>query len=384
MWLVPLSALLDTHGLQSIKVLAFATSALAAFISPCLFGGMADRSASPVNVLRGLSLAAAASSTLVGCAIQFHWNPWLVLGLLQVTALCLAPAFSLISSIVLARLQFAQTEFGPIRAMATLGWIVGCWVNSAFHADSSALAIYLAAAACVLVCVCSCFVPAQQSVRLAGKLSWHERLGLDALSLLKNRDHRVVFIIVAVFNIPLTGFYPYAPTHMREVGFTHITAWMSLAQTTEVLSMFALGALLHRCRLKWIIAWGLGIGIVRFALCALPSKIGLLAGTTLHGASYALVYITAQIYVEQRVDPAWRTRAQALLNLMYNGFGSLIGYLACGWWFGACTHPTGTQWPVFWLGLMAVMVVVMVYFLAAYHGKGGGTDGKVKQEAKPA
>jgi len=46
----------------------------------------------------------------------------------------------------------------------------------------------------------------------------------------------------------------------------------------------------------------------------------LLAGTTLHGACYALVYITAQIYVEQRVDPGWRARAQALLNLMYNGF----------------------------------------------------------------
>jgi MFS family permease len=372
MWLVPLSAMLDAHGLRSIKVWAFATNALAAFVSPLLFGGMADRSASPVPVLRGLSLAAAGLAAMVGAAIQFHANPWLVLALIQATALCLAPAFSLISSIVLARLQFAQLEFGPIRAMATLGWIAGCWVLSAFHADSSALAVYLAGAGSLLVCLCAGFVPPQKSLRPAGQLSWHARLGLDALTLLKNRDHRVIFIIVAAFNIPLTGFYPYAPLHIHQLGLARVSAWMSLAQTTEVLSMFALGALLHRCRLKWILACGLAIGVIRFALCALPFKAGLLAGTTLHGACYALVYITAQIYVEQRVDPAWRTRAQALLNLMYNGFGSLIGYLACGAWFAACTHPAGTRWPVFWSGLAAAMTVVLVYFLAAYQGRKAG------------
>jgi MFS family permease len=332
MWLVALSALLDAHGLRPNKVWAFATNALAAFVSPLLIGAMADRSESPVQVLRGLSFAAAVGAAMVGSALQFHRNPWLVLALIQGTALCLAPAFSLISSIVLARLQFAQSEVGPIRAMATLGWMGGCWVISAFHADSSALAVYLAAAASLLVCLCAGFVPPQKSLRQSGgQLSWHARLGLDALTLLKNRDHRVIFIIVAAFNIPLTGFYPYAPLHIHEMGLTRVSAWMSLAQTTEILSMFALGALLHRCRLKWILACGLAIGVVRFVLCALPFKIGLLAGTTLQGASYALVFITAQIYVEQRVDPCWRTRAQALLNLMYNGFGSLIGYLACGW-----------------------------------------------------
>jgi MFS family permease len=368
-WLVPLSALLDAHGLRSIKVWAFATNALAAFVSPLLFGGMADRSESPVRVLRGLSFAAAALAAMAGTAIQFRWNAWLALALIQATALCMSPAFSLISSIVLARLQFAQLEFGPIRAMATVGWMAGCWVISAFHADSSALAVYLGAAASLLVCLCAGFVPPQLSPRSAGRLSWHERLGLDALTLLKNRDHRVIFIIVGAFNITLTGYYPYGPLQIRELGFTRVSAWMSLAQTTEVLSMFALGALLHRFRLKWILACGLAIGVVRFALCALPFREAMLAGTTLHGACYALVFITAQIYVEQRVDPGWRTRAQALLNLMYNGFGSLIGYLACGWWFAVCAHPSGTQWPVFWSGLAAGMAVVLVYFLAAYQGR---------------
>jgi len=116
-----------------------------------------------------------------------------------------------------------------------------------------------------------------------------------------------------------------------------------------------------------------------FALCALPFKAGLLAGTTLQGASYALVYITAQIYVEQRVDPGWRARAQALLNLMYNGFGSLIGYLACGWWFAACTHPPARNGG-FLVRVGGGMAVVLVYFLAAYRGQGAGPAAKLTNQ----
>ncbi len=48
MWFVPLSTVLDAHGLHAIKPYAFATTALAAFVSPLVFGAMADRQASPV------------------------------------------------------------------------------------------------------------------------------------------------------------------------------------------------------------------------------------------------------------------------------------------------------------------------------------------------
>jgi len=75
---------------------------------------------------------------------------------------------------------------------------------------------------------------------------------------------------------------------------------------------------------------------------------------------------------------------QALLNLMYNGFGSLIGYLACGWWFAACTRPAGTQWPVFWSVLAAAMAVVLVYFLVAYQGRRAGPQHRHKRARRQA
>src|SRR5690348_14976370 len=55
MWFVPLTSVLDAHGLHAIRPYAFATSAVAALVSPLFFGGLADRHWSPVVVLRWLA-----------------------------------------------------------------------------------------------------------------------------------------------------------------------------------------------------------------------------------------------------------------------------------------------------------------------------------------
>ncbi|MCC6819894.1 MAG: MFS transporter [Verrucomicrobia subdivision 3 bacterium] len=369
MWFVPLSSVLDAHGYHAIKAYAFATSALAAFISPLIFGAMADRHASPVKVLRGLALATAAAMALATTAIQLHWSPWLVLVLIQLHALCSSPTWSISSTIIFARLEDAKKEFGPIRAMATLGWMAGCWLVSWLNADSSPVAGYAGAVTWLGVVAFTFFLPMLETPKSAEHLTLRQRLGLDALTLLKNPDHRVVFITVALFAIPLCGFYPFTPPHLRELGLEHTSAWMTLGQVTEIITMFMLGGLLLRWRLKWIFAAGLSFGVLRFALSAINGKAWLLAGVMLHGCSFTLVFITAQIYLDQRVEAAWRARAQALMALMSSGVGNLIGYLGTGWWFATCVRPGGTQWPIFWGGLAVIVAAVLVYFLIAYHGR---------------
>jgi hypothetical protein len=307
---------------------------------------------------------------LASTAIGLNWPPLAVLGLIQLQALCASPMFSLASAIAFARLADAKLEFGPIRSMATLGWMAGCLVVSALRADNSALAGFSAAGMWLVVAGFTLFLPTPARLSAAGTLSWHERLGLDALTLLKNRDHRVVFIMTTLFCIPLAGFYPYAPPHLRALGFQRTTAWMSLGQVTEIVAMLTLGGLLGRWRLKWIFTCGLGIAMARFALSALDSKAGLLTGVILHGCSFTLVLITAQIYLDQRVDPAWRTRAQALMTLMNSGVGNLLGYLGTGWWFNVCARSGETHWPRFWGGLALAVALVLAYFVAAYRGKG--------------
>jgi MFS family permease len=92
----------------------------------------------------------------------------------------------------------------------------------------------------------------------------------------------------------------------------------------------------------------------------------------LHGCSYTLVMITAQIYLDQRVDPAWRGRAQALMSLLNSGIGNLVGYLGVGGWFAACTSTGHTRWPWFWGGMALATAAVLVFFLAVYRGRGAG------------
>jgi len=368
MWFVPLSNVLHAHGFDHIRPYAFAASAIAAFISPLIFGAMADRHFSPVKVLRALSFATAVAMALASTAIKWKTSAWIVLALIQLHALCSSPTWSLSSSIVFARLADARKEFGPIRAMATLGWMAGCWAISLLHADTSTMAGYSGAITWLLVCAFTFFLPSAEP-KPSQHLKWYERLGLDALQLLKVRDHRVVFITTVLFSIPLAAFYPYAPPHLRQLGLTQTSAWMSLGQVTEMIAMFGLGGLLLKYRLKWIFAAGLAFGVMRYVLSALDTPLWLLTGVLLHGASFTLVFITAQIYLDQRVDSAWRTRAQALLSVVNGGVGNLLGYLTTGWWFTACTRETITRWSTFWLGLAVAVAAVLIYFLGAYRGR---------------
>ena len=233
----------------------------------------------------------------------------------------------------------------------------------------------------LLVSAMTFWLPALETPKAVEGLAWTQRLGLDALTLLRNRDHRVVFVATTLFTIPLAGFYPYTPPHLRQLGFVHTSAWMSLGQVTEIVAMLALGALLLRWRMKWILAGGLAIGAVRFGLCALGTPWSVMGGVILHGGSFTLVYITAQIYLDQRVDPAWRGRGQALMALLNSGVGSMIGYLGTGAWFATCTLGGAPRWPLFWGGLAAVSGVVLVFFLATYRGLGTGM--LRHEEAKP-
>jgi MFS family permease len=370
MWFVPLTNVLDAHGLQAIKPLAFAASGVAAFISPLFFGAMADRHAAPVTVLRWLAVATAGAMAAASLAMQAGAGAAIVLGLILVHALCSAPAWGLAATVVFSGIRGQGRNFGPIRAVATLGWMAGCWLVSLVGADASVRSGYGGAMAWLAVAGLSLRLPTGTAPRLAGAPTWRERFGLDALTLLRNRDHRVVFVMAALFNMPLVAFYPYTPPHLREVGLEHTAAWMSLGQVTEIVAMLALARLLLRWRLKWIFAAGLFLGGLRFALCALDTRAGLLLGISLHGASYTLVLITAQIYLEERIDPAWRARAQALLSLMVGGVGSVAGYLGSGWWFARQAGEAGTNWPVFWGGLAAAGGAVLAYFLVAYHGRG--------------
>jgi len=318
-----------------------------------------------------LAVASAAATALAGWGIAHRWPSLVVLALLQVYALVAVPTSSITSTIIFSRLKDSQRQFGPLRAFATFGWMCGCWLVSGLSLDASPSTFYLGGIFWMILALFTCMLPALPPLP-GPPMTLRQRMGWDALALLRHHDHRVVFLTVALFSIPLAAFYPFAPPHLQHLGFQRTAAWMTLGQITEITAMFCLAGLLANWRLKWIFATGLFVGLVRYALCALNQKAWLLAGITLHGFSFALVYVTAQIYLNERVETAWRARAQALMSLMSSGVGNLIGYVGTGLWFQACSPGGNTRWTIFWSWLAAAIGCVFVFFLVAYHGRTAG------------
>ena len=289
MWFVPLGAVLDAHGMSALKPYAFATSALAAFVSPLIFGAMADRHASPVVVLRGLGRGHRRGDGPRRHGHQRGGSPWLVLALIQLHSLCTAPTFSISTAIIAfapAKLPagvWSDSRDGHVRLD---GRLLDHQPDQRGHLRRGRLCGGDRVAGGRRVHLLLPTVPPPKST---GPVTLRQRLGWDALALLKNRDHRVVFITAALFNIPLAAMFPFTPTHLRELGLTHTTAWLSLGQITEIIAMFMLAGLLTRWRVKWILAVGLALGVVRYSLCALDTKFGALVGISLHGCAYTLV-----------------------------------------------------------------------------------------------
>lgn len=370
MWNVPLANVFSAHGRAHLIPWVFATTAISAFISPLFVGALADQKHSPVILLRWLTALTSALLFLTCGSLAWQWSDGLVLACAQALALAATPVWSLANSIIFSQLREAKTQFGPLRACATGGWMVGCWIVSfVLHADTTLAGGVTAALLWLGVCLLTWTLPHIPPGETLSHRTWKQILGLDALQLLAHRDHKVVFITAALYYVPLAAFYPYTSRHLHDLGTQNIAAVVSLGQTTEVLVMLLLAKVLARFRLKWVFLSGIAICVVRYSMNAFDTKAWIMLGTWLHGFAFTLYFITLQIYLEERIDPKWRVRAQALLAFLMNGVGNLVGYLGGGWWHATCTSGGVTDWPRFWWGEAALTAAVCLFFALAYRGR---------------
>ncbi|MBX3423150.1 MAG: MFS transporter [Pirellulaceae bacterium] len=369
-WFVPMTPILNQAGLSQLTPYAFAASAVSALLSPLFFGAMADRSVSPAKVLRWTALITAVLVSLVAGCIQSQSPRWLILTVIQIQYLFCTPAASLTGSIVFTQLRHARHQFGSIRAWGTIGWMAGCWAVSLMHLDGSTLSFVFSSLLWLLLSIYTLVLPELPTASGSPqRLTLHERFGLDAWSLMRVRDHRTIFITGALVAIPFSAFYPITPAHLRDLGFERTSAWMSLGQVSEIAAMMFVTGLLSSWRFKWVITAGLACGLLRYVLYACNASVPVLLGIGLHGFAFTFTYISTQIYLAQRIEAAWTTRAQALLSLMIGGVGNLIGYLTTGWWLTMCRDDQHVDWQLYWSGLGGLVLLISLYFMSSYRGQ---------------
>ncbi len=378
-WFPSLTNIFVEAGLKDWVPLAFMVPPFCALIGPLIGGALADQRLPANRLYLWATLLCVFLLEAAFFALDAGWHPFWFLLFIAGHAVLSGPTWGFLATISMKHLVDAERQYPLVRVGATIGWIVGGLMTSyVLKADSSPLAGYAAGVvrlASVGLALCLPHTPPLGVVR-----DWRSRLGLDAFGLMKERDHLVFFVVTALFSIPITAFYMHGPEFLKALGDARPTGTMTIAQVLEIVSMLALGALLARHSVKAVLLWAIGLSVLRFAMSAqagVSDQIGWhIGGLALHGVCYTLYFVTAQIFLDRRVEPGLRGQAQGLLMMVSGGLGPLVGAWMCGALKLRLVGDDGHGWTTYWSVLAGMIAVCFLLFAIFYRGLGKPRPGQ--------
>ena len=100
-------------------------------------------------------------------------------------------------------------EFGPIRVLGTLGWIVAGLIIGAEKLEATAHPLRIAAATSIVMGLYCLTLPHTPPLARGAKLSAGSLIPREALSLLKDRSMAVFAIASFLICIPLQFYYAF-------------------------------------------------------------------------------------------------------------------------------------------------------------------------------
>lgn len=370
-WLPALTNIFKAKGLGEWVPLVFMVTPFCALFSPLISGALADQRLAANRLFSWSSLLSAIALLGAFGALDAGWNPWWFLVFIGLYSLFSTPGWGLLATISLTHLEHGEKQYPIVRLGATLGWMAAGLITSlVLRADVSPLGGHASAVMRFVSAGMAFMLPHTPPLGRPG--GWKSRLGLSAFSLMKNRDHCVFFVVTALFSIPLAAFYMNGPEMLRVLGDQRSTATMAIAQITEIAAMLLVGSMMMRYRVKIVLLWALGFSVIRFAMSSYAGATGLIGwhigGLALHGMCYTFYFITAQVFLDRRVDPGMRGQAQGLLALVTSGLGPLVGAWVCGNLHRYFVTPDGKGWMEFWGSLSLMILVCFIAFALLYRG----------------
>jgi nucleoside transporter len=311
-------------------------------------------------------------------------TPVLFIGLLLVHNLCYMPTLGLANSLAFHNIADQEKEFPRIRVFGTFGWIAAglfiSFVLSRFTdvvAEQTALPIYAAAVASLLLGVYSFSLPHTPPRGAGTRVSARTVLGLDAFRQLGSRSFYVFVISSLLLCIPLAAYYNYTQVYLQAAGVANIAATQTLGQMSEIVFMLLMPFFFVRLGVKWMLLVGMGAWALRYVLFALAAPDAIFwmiaVGILLHGICYDFFFVTGQIYVDKKSTPAIRGQAQGFLVFVTYGVGMLIGAWIAGQVYNRFqadgTGLTLQQWQQFWWIPAIFALLVAVFFALLFRDR---------------
>ena len=344
----------------------YATTNLAAMIAPFFVGMIADRFFSAQKVLAALHLLGGVFIYLASMQTTFAAFYPLILA----HTLCYMPTMALTNSVAFAQMSDPGKQFPTIRVLGTIGWIAAGQLVSLLGYDLDVRIFHIAALSSVGLAVFCLFLPDTPPRAKGEPVSIRAILGLDALSLMKDRSFAVFMIGSFLICIPLAFYYNLTGSFLGDRGVKDVAATMSWGQMSEIFFMLVFPLCFARLGVKWMLIVGMAAWAGRYFLFSshVPgsSLWPVYIGVILHGVCYDFFFVTGQVYVDQRADERIRSAAQGFIAFATYGLGMFVGSMIQGKVAAAYTAGDVKAWDKIWIVPALGSLGVLLLFLAMF------------------
>jgi len=346
--------------------MAYETQSIGAIIAPFIIGLIADRYLAAQKILGLLHLLGAALLFIVSNADNFFaFYPYIFIYMLLYM-----PTLALANSVAFHQMENPSKEFASIRVLGSVGWIVAGLIIGYFGWEGSQTlknTFYMSSIASAFLGLYSFTLPNTPPKLGSNKLKIREILGLDALSMLKDKGFLFFFIASILICIPLAFYYQHANQFLNEIGMKAAASKMILGQISEVLFLLLLPLFIKRYGIKnalivGILAWGVRYMLFAFGDTGVKSWM-LIFGILLHGVCYDFFFVSGQIYTDFKAGEKYKSTAQGLITLATYGLGMLIGFRFAGWLTDQYISDIGHLWKNIWIQPAIFSFVVLTLFL---------------------
>ena len=366
---------LDASGAQT--ALAYSTQSWGAIIAPFIIGLVADKYFNAERLLGVIHCVGAVLMWLLYRSEEFgQFYPYLL-----VYMILYMPTLALVNSVSFRQMDDPSRHFGTIRVWGTIGWIVaGLAISYGFAWDSRdgiaegllRRTFLMSAIASLILGIFSFTLPATppKASRDAGL---REMLGLDALSMLRDRNFLTFFAASILICIPLAFYYQHANQFLTEIQLENATGKQTIGQMSEVLFMLAIPFFLRRVGMRGTLLIGMAAWAVRYVMFAVGGagdlQFMLIIGIALHGICYDFFFVSGQIYTDSKAGERYKSSAQGLITLATYGVGMLIGFWIAGQITDAFANGAAHDWTAIWIFPAVFAGVVFVLFHVSFRNE---------------